>query len=136
MRPLVIAAAMVFAPAFALEQRTSCPLALPAEAVTVRAPTGWTGYTPSFVRLTGFGMMAGPPESMTYLVPSGSRKLKGGAATNWQFGGGDEKWLYCTYDSSAAIQISRRVDDAAKVCELSHTKDAYGNISEMRVACR
>jgi hypothetical protein len=78
----VIAAAMLFAPAYTAEQRTSCPLILPAAAVTVRAPTGWTGYTPSLMRLTGFGMMAGPPESMTYLVPSGSRKLKGGAATN------------------------------------------------------
>lgn len=117
-------------------QAESCPLTLPADAITVRAPAGWTGYTPSFVRLTGYGMMAGPPESMTYLVPSGSRKLKGGAATSWKFGGGDEKWIYCTYDGSSTIQISRRLDDAAKVCELSHKKDDYGNLGEMRVACR
>jgi hypothetical protein len=136
MRPLVIAAAMVFAPAFALEQRTSCPLTLPAEAITVRAPPGWTGYAPSLMRLTGYGMMAGPPDSMTYLVPSKSRKLKGGAATSWKFGGGDEKWMYCTYDGSSTIQISRRLDDAAKVCELSHTRDAYDNITAMRAACR
>jgi hypothetical protein len=127
---------IILAAALTAAQPAPCPMMLPNEAIDVRAPPGWTGHAPSLMRLTGYGMMAGPPESMAYLVPSGSRKLKGGAATNWQFGGGGEKWLYCTYDSSAAIQISRRVGDAAKVCELSHTKDAYGNISEMRVACR
>lgn len=129
-------AAIAALPMIAAAQTESCPLTLPAEALTVRAPAGWTGYTPSFVRLTGYGMMAGPPESMTYLAPPGSRKLKGSVAASWRFGGGDEKWLYCTYDSSSTIQISKRMHDAAKVCELSHTEDAYRNIKGMRVTCR
>jgi hypothetical protein len=55
------------------EPKASCPLVLQQEAVDVRAPVGWTGYSSGIMRLTGYGMMAGPPESMTYLVPAGSR---------------------------------------------------------------
>lgn len=47
----------------------SCPVSLPADALTVRAPGGWTGYSPSTMRLSYAGMMAGPPDSFSYLVP-------------------------------------------------------------------
>lgn len=123
----IVAAAALSAPAAPV----SCPLTLPREVLGVRAPQGWTGHTPSLMRLTGFGMMAGPPESMAYLVPT---KRKPGAST-WLFDRGEEKWLYCTYDGSAAIQISRRLDDAATVCELSHKKDEHGSIMEMMATC-
>jgi hypothetical protein len=118
------------------EQKASCPLVLQQEAVDVRAPAGWKGYSSGIMRLTGYGMMAGPPESMTYLVPDGSRKLKHGAADTWRFARGEEKWLYCTYDGSAAIQISRRLDDGATECGLSHKKDEHGSIGEMVAVCR
>jgi hypothetical protein len=118
------------------EQKASCPLVLQQEAIDVHAPAGWKGYSSTIMRLTGYGMMAGPPESMTYLVPAGSKKLKRGAVTTWRFGAGDEKWMYCTYDGSAAIQISRRLDDGATVCELSNKKDEHGSIGEMVAVCR
>jgi hypothetical protein len=44
--------------------------------------------------------------------------------------------MYCTYDGSAAIQISKRLDDGATVCELSHKKDEHGSIGEMVAVCR
>jgi len=114
----------------------SCPLTLPREALTVRPAPGWTGYTPSLMRLTGFGMMAGPPQSMSYLVPSGSRKIKGGAASTWQFGVGEEKWLYCTYGGSSVIQIAKRLDDAATECTLTHKESKLDGITEMAAVCR
>lgn len=114
----------------------SCPLVLQKEAVEVRAPAGWAGYSPSIMRLTGYGMMAGPPQSMTYLVPGGSKKAKGRSSSTWGFAGGDEKWLYCTYDGGGAIQISKRMPDAATECELSHKKDEFGSIADMRADCR
>lgn len=58
---------------------TACPASLPAESLQVRAPDGWTGYSPSILRLSGAGMMAGPPQSMTYLVPDKSSRTKGAA---------------------------------------------------------
>jgi hypothetical protein len=110
----------------------SCPLVLQKEAVDVRAPAGWKGYSSGIMRLTGYGMMAGPPDSMAYLVPANSKTLKRGAPAIWRFAAGDEKWLYCTYDRSAAVQISRRMDDAATVCELSHKKDEHGALARWR----
>lgn len=120
----------------AAAETVSCPPVLPREAITIHAPVGWKGYSSSIIRLTGYGMMAGPPESLADLVPWGSRKLKGGATSTWKFGAGDEKWLYCTYDGSAAIQISKRLSDAATHCELSHKRDEHGSMSEMVAVCR
>jgi hypothetical protein len=110
----------------------SCPMTLPRETVTVHAPQGWTGYSPSLMRLTGFGMMAGAPESMTYLVPTSSKP----GATTWRFGRREEKWLYCTYDGSGAIQISRRLDDAATECTLTYRETKSDGITGMVATCR
>lgn len=114
----------------------ACPLILPKTSVGVKAPTGWTGYSPAIVRLTGYGMMAGPPDSMTYLVPSESKKLKDGSVSTWLFSKGEERWMYCTYDASGAIQISRRLADDATECSLSYKRDKFGSIGEMIVACK
>jgi hypothetical protein len=116
-------------------QPTTCPPMLAKAAVAVKAPAGWQGYSSSLMRLTGFGMMAGPPESMTYLVPANSKKRKDGSVTIWQFAGGGEKWLYCTYDGSAAIQISRRLDDTSTRCEVS-AKTAGGVVQAAEAVCR
>jgi len=118
------------------DEKVFCPLELPKESVGVSAPAGWRGYSSGVVRLTGFGMMAGPPESMTYLVPADSKKRRSGATTIWRFSGGDEKWIFCTYDRSAAIQISKRLQDSATECRLTYREDRPGNIVEMEAACR
>jgi len=120
----------------AMAETVSCPAVLPREAVEVRAPAGWTGYSSAIMRLTGYGMMAGPPASMADLVPVSEKKAKGRTTLAWRFAAGAEKWLYCTYDGSAAIQISKRLDDAATECELSHKRDSYGSIADMVAVCR
>lgn len=134
---------MIFALVFAAMALTStaaketpCPLVLPRTTVEVNAPFGWTGYTPSIMRLTGYGMMAGPPDSMTYLVPSRSKKLKDRSASTWLFVRGEERWLYCTYDDSSAVQISKRLADGAETCTLSHKRDRFGSIGHMAVECQ
>lgn len=134
MIPALLLAALAL-PAAADEAHT-CPLVLPRTTVEVKPPVGWTGYSPSIVRLTGYGMMAGPPDSMTYLVPSGSKKLKDGSISTWLFSKGEERWVYCTYDDSGAIQISRRLADDATECTLSYNRDKFGSIGEMTVACK
>lgn len=121
--------------AVAAEPEISCPLILQNDAVTVHAPTGWTGYNPSFVRLTGFGMMAGPPDSMTYLVPIKTDKTKGVGVQKWIFGGDDEKWLYCTYDGGGAIQISKRMPDSATECSIIYKDAKLGGVAEMHASC-
>lgn len=130
----LVFAASTLAPATANE--TSCPLVLPRTTVVVKAPAGWTGHAPSIMRLTGYGMMAGPPESMTYLVPSGSKKLKDRSVSTWLFARGEERWMYCTYDDSSAIQISKRLPDSTEQCALSHKRDRFGSIEEMMAECR
>ena len=122
--------------AAAAQQKESCPLVLPKETVAITPPAGWRGYSSSIVRLTGFGMMAGPPESMSYLVPADDKKRKNGGVNIWHFAGGDEKWMYCTYDGSAAIQISKRMSNAAKECQLSYREERPGSIVAMEAACK
>lgn len=134
MIPALLLAALAL-PA-AADGATTCPLVLPRTTVEIKPPIGWTGYSPAIVRLTGYGMMAGPPDSMTYLVPSGSKKLKDGSVSTWLFSKGEERWMYCTYDDSGAIQISKRLADDATECTLSYKRDKFGSIREMTVACK
>lgn len=130
MGPLILAAALA-APATA-----SCPMTLPQGVVAVRAPAGWHGYAPPpFVRLTSFGMMAGPPESMTYLVPDASVKRTKRSST-WRFAAGEEKWLYCAYDDSAAIQISKPLDSAATECTITYKETKRDGITAMTAVCK
>jgi hypothetical protein len=127
--PYLLLAACTAMPLLAYAE--SCPLTLPQDALTVRAPSGWHGYSPSLMRLSGFGMMGGDPESMTYLVPAAS--LKG--ATTWRFTRGEEKWLYCTYGGSS-VQISKRLEDGATECTVRHKETRRDGITEAVADCR
>ncbi len=109
----------------------ACPPTLPKDALTVRAPVGWHGYAPQAMQLTGFGLMGGEPASMTYLKPETASKTKDGGKITWRHGG--EKWLACTYDGSAAIQISKRID-GDETCNATYTKN-HGAIVAMDVKC-
>lgn len=122
-------------PATAADISATCPLTLPVEAVAIRAPPGWIGHNSDFVRLTGAGMMAGPPETLSYLVPSTSKKIKGGGTSTWDFERTRQKWLFCLYDNSAAIQISRQLGGHATTCTMKYTKTSAGHISSATVTC-
>jgi hypothetical protein len=132
MRPFPCLLLAVFIALPLLAYAESCPLTLPQDALTVRAPPGWRGYSPSLTRLTGFGMMGGDPPSMRYLVPTASRK----SAVTWRFARGEEKWLYCTYGGSSVIQISKRMQDAASECTIISRETKRDGITEMSARCR
>lgn len=117
----------------AVSATASCPLTLPRDTVTVHAPDGWRGYTPpEFVRLTGFGLMAGPPETLSYLAPVKSAK----AVTTWQLDAATPRWLYCTYDHGAAIQIARPLPNVGTTCTVSYKETKQEGITAMTATCR
>lgn len=134
MRTILLILALLPGAALASSE-TACPASLPAETLQVRAPDGWTGYSPSILRLSGAGMMAGPPQSMTYLVPDKSARTKWGSVTTWSFAGQTEKWLYCFYSGSSSIQISRRLDTNATVCSIRFENSKLGGIDGAVATC-
>ncbi len=137
MMRLAIAFALMATPMLSHAQREeSCPLLLPEGAIMVaRPPAGWIPGPKSLVRLTGAGVMSGPPERMGYLVPSGDKKIKGGHMTTFVFDPGEEKWLWCEY-GTAATHIAKRMDDAATRCELTSKEERRGVYSEVKVVCK
>ena len=137
MKALVfVALALAQTAAGAADLSAECPLTLPEASVSVSAPTGWVGGpSRTFVRLTEYGMMAGAPETMTYLVPSRSKDGRIKGTLTWVFAAGDEKWLYCRYGGSNVIQVAKRLDDAATYCTITRTSDKHGAITRAAVAC-
>lgn len=131
---LLIVAALAPCPAVAMPD-LACPASLPAEALLVRAPDGWTGHSPSIMRLSGAGMMAGPPESMTYLVPDNTKRVKGGTVSTWSFVEQSERWLYCFYSGSSSIQISRRLNNAGTECSIRFQDSKLGGIDAAVASC-
>ncbi len=115
------------------DMKASCPASLTGEAVTVRAPLGWRGSSQPVIHLVAAGMMAGPPESYADLVPYKQKRIKNGTATTWVFDGG-EKWYSCIY-GSAAVQISKRMDDAATQCTVRHISTGLPAVTSAVVEC-
>lgn len=135
MRSAIIAA-LVLLPVLAYAQQESCPLLLSEGAVEVRqVPAGWIAGPKSLVRITSAGMMRRHPEQMAYLVPNGNRKIKGGYVTIYEFDAGEEKWFWCEY-ATPAIQITKRMGDAATKCELTTREERRGIYTEVKVTCK
>jgi hypothetical protein len=116
------------------EQKTHCPLTLPAEALTVHAPPGWLGSAPSFIRLTDGGVMRGHPDGMGYLVPFRSKSAKGATTLTFVFEAGEEKWLWCSYGSRSP-QLAKRLDDRATECTLIYAHTKQDGITDMYATC-
>lgn len=109
----------------------TCPPELPAGSVAVHAPAGWSVFPPDRVTLTGAGMMAGPPESMTDLAPTKADRT----VVTWTFTDRGEKWLTCSY-GSRDVRISKRLDDAVTECRVHYVKSKFGSgIERVTVAC-
>jgi hypothetical protein len=123
-------------PALSLAQTVTCPESVPETSIEVkRPPAGWLATAPGLVRLDGGGMLSGNPTQMQYLVPGGSKKIKGGETSTWSFEPGEEKWLYCTY-GKMAIQLSKRMDDKAKNCEVTAKLERKDVIASITAVCR
>jgi hypothetical protein len=123
-------------PALAAAQTITCPASLPVASIELpRPPAGWLATSPSVMRLDGGGMLSSNPKQMQYLVPAGSKKVKGGEASTWSFDPGEEKWLYCTY-GKMAIQLSKRMDDKATICEVTAKLERKDVITSIAAVCR
>jgi hypothetical protein len=112
------------------QMRAECPQNLPARAIkTVRAPEGWVGTIPGPIYLDAAGMMAGPPDSMLYLVPD---KTTANTQT-FEFAAGDrQRWLWCTYGGT---QLARHLDNAATQCVVTSRAAKAGAPMTAAVEC-
>ncbi|MFP5393723.1 MAG: STY0301 family protein [Gammaproteobacteria bacterium] len=91
---LTMAAAWPAAHVKAADLRATCPSTVPAEAlVPGKLPKGWKGYVADPIRLDAAGMMAGPPESITYLKPDSATST----VQRWEIERGSERWFWCKY---------------------------------------
>jgi hypothetical protein len=128
----------LFLAAAAASAPLSCPLTLPRETVAVRAPPQWHGYVPpDIIRLTGFGLLGGAPETLSYLAPTASTRSTVARSTiTWRLDADTPRWLYCTYDDSAAIQIARPLPSGGTVCTIAYRKTRQDGITDMAASCR
>ncbi len=123
-------------PALSAAQTAVCPESIPETSIEVkRAPAGWLATAPGLVRLDGGGMLSGNPTQLQYLVPGDSKKVKGGETSTWRFDPGEEKWLYCTY-GKMAVQLSKRMDDKARTCEVTVKLERKDVIASIMAVCR
>lgn len=113
------------------EMRAACPERISPSAIkTVRAPEGWIGSTPGPIYLDAAGMMAGPPDSMLYLVPNKSTPN----TQTFEFAAGDrQRWLWCRYGGA---QLARRLDSAATQCVIKSRAAKAGAPMTAVVECR
>ncbi|HZV65083.1 MAG TPA: STY0301 family protein [Telluria sp.] len=137
MRPTwILCAAAGIALPVAGADRVACPILLDEGTVAVvRPPAGWLGTSHSIMRLTGGGIMRGHPDQMAYLVPSASKRTKGGGITTWTFESGEKRWLWCSYGGSGAIQLSKRLDDSAGDCSVHFRTAEKDQIVDLYAAC-
>ncbi|MFP5390836.1 MAG: STY0301 family protein [Gammaproteobacteria bacterium] len=112
------------------EQVIACPAKLPASSVKIEAPAGFTVHVPSGLFLRGATFMAGPPDSMAISIPNRTTKKGNKEITVWnELEGTDEKWMACVYGSHQDVLAGQRVDDRAKVCTLTSTREKTGGFS-------
>jgi hypothetical protein len=99
---------------FAADMRAECPGIIPANAIRPDKPVaGWITVVPRQMHLKGAGMMAGAPDTKTYLVPDKTTK----ETQTFAFAKGDgERWLWCDY---GAVELFRKLDDSATGCTIT-----------------
>lgn len=99
--------------ASAAEVGVECPGIVPASAIKPDRPVaGWVTAVPGQMHLRGAGMMAGSPETKTYLVPDKTTKT----VQTFVFAKGEERWVYCDY---GVVELSRKVGDGVTSCTIT-----------------
>lgn len=113
--------------AFAGDMHAECPTRIPEESIKPDQPIpGWI-TTPSQMHLQGAGMMAGAPETATYLVPDKNTKEK----QTFEFDKGDgQRWLWCNY---GGVKLSRQLDEKATSCTLTFKKQKRDGVPTLTV---
>jgi hypothetical protein len=109
----VAAAVWASSGAFAAEMRVECPVSIPESSIKPDKPVaGWVTVVPGQMLLRGAGMMAGRPETKTYLVPDKTTKT----IQTFVFARGEERWMFCDY---GAVELSRNVGDGVTTCTIT-----------------
>lgn len=82
------------------------------------------------MHLQAAGMMAGPPDTQTYLVPDKSTKQE----QTFNFDRGDgQRWLWCAY---GGVTLSRKLDDRATSCILTFRERKPEGFATLTVTAR
>ena len=128
---IALPAVLCLATSAKAEVQAACPDRIPASAIkAVHAPDGWVGSTPGPIYLDAAGMMAGPPDSMLYLVPNKSTQN----TQTFEFAAGDrQRWPWCGYGGA---QLARRLDSAATRCVIKSRAAKAGAPMTAAVECR
>jgi hypothetical protein len=119
--------------------RVTCPALLaPAAFRPDRVPAGWVGTVPQDTRVSGAGLLWGPPDESGYLKPD-EAKTTGPAGrrvnvTRWRLDvpHSYETWVYCAY---GPLQLAKRIPAEAIECTASST-GSYGSFDEIVFACK
>lgn len=129
-------AAMLMASGAARSEPVACPLILEEGAVKiVRPPNGWLGTSHSLARLTSGGLMRGHPDQIAYLRPEKTTVFKGGGTASNEFEAGEEKWLWCGYGGTNALQLSKRLPDSAIACTVTHKATKRDGLVRLSAEC-
>jgi hypothetical protein len=116
--------------AFAGDMAAECPGILTEDVLTPGRPVvGWV-TVPNQQHLLTAGMMAGAPETETYLIPEKNTKEK----QTFEFAKGDgQRWLWCGY---SGVTLARRLDDKATSCAITFTTKKPENNLSATVLCK
>ncbi len=82
------------------------------------APAGWTPFVVGDLRLTGIGIMFGPPAEEADAVPYSTVDVKDGHTSTWHFSAEDHdpKWVKCFYGQGWNVTLSKKLDDSTTEC--------------------
>lgn len=127
------------APPAAAPFRVTCPASLATTAFRAdRVPAGWVGAMPQETRVSGAGLLWGPPDESGYLRPD-EAKTTGPAnrrvnTTRWRFDlpHSYETWVYCLY---GPLQLAKRTPPDAVECTASST-GSPGWFDEIVFVCK
>lgn len=129
-------AAMLLTSGAAFPAPVVCPLVVKEGAIRiVRPPTGWIATSHSLARLTSGGLMRGHPDQIGYLRPEKTTLFNGGGTASNEFGSGEEKWLWCGYGGTNALQLSKRLPDSATECTVTHKESERDGITSLYAEC-
>ncbi len=119
--------------ALATDMSGSCPLRIPGSAVKPDKPVaGWTTTVAEQLHLSGAGMLAGAPETKTYLVPKKDTKT----AQTYSFRAGEgERWLWCAY-GAGGVELVRKLDDKVTSCTITTKTKKRENTLSASVVCQ
>ena len=119
---LVIGGGWLCSALSATPHKIECPPEIPAPAVTIKAPDGWTSYASQGIQLRAAEPMLGPPSEMGFLKPSRTVTTKAGSVDSWAELEGNSlggKWIACRYGERGEIILAKPLSNQTSACTVS-----------------